>query len=105
MNQKQFVEALLLGAADGDAANNEPKRDAHNDAELLRDGFATFNLNMIPSRHHRRRKASCSLLRKRGKSSASVPDRYQTSVTLAEASRMVYPVPGYDVIFLPLSRR
>jgi len=42
MSQKEFVEALL-GAADGDAADNESKRDARNAAELLRDGFATFN--------------------------------------------------------------
>ena len=101
MNKKEFVEALL-GAADGDAADNEPKRDVYNDAELLRDGFATFNhqydfkRGMIVGE-----RSSCSLLRKRGKSSASVRDRYQSSVALAEAWRPVYPVPDMTSFLCP----
>jgi hypothetical protein len=35
MNPKEFVEALVR-AADGDAADNKPKRHADTEAELLR---------------------------------------------------------------------
>jgi hypothetical protein len=53
--------------ADSDAADNEPKRDADIEAELLRNAFANF------SRQHDfkpgmvvRERAGCSLLRKSG---------------------------------------
>jgi hypothetical protein len=41
MNQKQFVEPLVR-VADGDAADNEPKRDADSETELLHDAFFPF---------------------------------------------------------------
>ena len=62
MNPKEFVDALIR-AADSDAADNEPKRDADSEAELPRDGFVTFS-----HRHDFkpgmivREKAGCSLL-------------------------------------------
>jgi hypothetical protein len=62
MNQKEFAEALVR-AADSDAADNEPKRSADSEAELLRDAFVTFShrhdfkAGMIV-----REKAGCSLL-------------------------------------------
>jgi len=42
MNLKEFVEALIR-AADRDAADNEPKRDADSEAELIRDAYVTFS--------------------------------------------------------------
>ena len=49
MNQKEFSEALV-SAADSDAADNEPKRDADSEADLLRDAFFTLVTHMISSR-------------------------------------------------------
>jgi hypothetical protein len=42
MNQKEFTEALVR-AANSDAADNEPKRDADSEAELPRDAFVRFS--------------------------------------------------------------
>ena len=42
MNQKELVEALAR-AADSDAVDNEPKRDADTEAELLRHPSTTFS--------------------------------------------------------------
>jgi hypothetical protein len=42
MNQKELVEALVrraARAAESDAADNEPKRDADSEAELLHGAF------------------------------------------------------------------
>jgi hypothetical protein len=38
MNQKELLEPLVR-AADSDVADNEPKRDADIEVELLRDAF------------------------------------------------------------------
>jgi hypothetical protein len=63
MHQKDLFEALVRGA-DSDAADNEPKRDADIEGDLLREAFVTFSgphdfkPGMIV--------AGCSLLRKSG---------------------------------------
>ena len=61
MNQKELLEALAC-AADSDAANNEPMRDAYIEAELLRDAFVTFShQHDFKPGMDVREKAGCSL--------------------------------------------
>jgi len=62
MNLKEFVEALIR-AADRDAADNEPKRDADSEAELLHDAFVPFcHRHDFKPGMSVREKAGCSLL-------------------------------------------
>ena len=62
MNQKKFVEALVR-VADSDAADNEPKRDADSEAELLHDAFVPFcHRHDFKPGMSVREKAGCSLL-------------------------------------------
>jgi hypothetical protein len=49
MNPKEFVKALVR-AADSDAADNKPKRDADNEAELLRYPSVNFGHRYDSSR-------------------------------------------------------
>jgi hypothetical protein len=46
MNPKELVNALGR-AADSDAADNEPRRDADTEAEFLRERLSLLVMNMI----------------------------------------------------------